>query len=642
MKKLFLLAATCCLVMNSWSASQWTQISEITCTKYLKNFSFDPKTNVLSFNDTYLNSTSMYQRLYVCHFYYRNSNTNLYTRTSAQTEYCYGYLDGNNMVETTIKQPGTSNIVSHDEIMSSSQGGVVSINLNDNGLYRLIVEKCHYTDVLVAVSAAYKLEQADNLHYYSCDAANTNTYFLSNIFSFSFPPLYSVSVTGPCKYKVNNQGGWNYTSNFSNGKGIYYFDTLTHVINAYDTLYFSNWADGECLENISGKTDKKDGYIFLTGFNKSEVLTANVKQHTIQFYVNNKPYESITVGCDLTPKRCNLKQLTDPQGLIAWYERGTGNEYLTHQIWNKVFTDDAIFDALIDEIPEGALAQKFNIGKGQPVYFSKGNLQYQASTDTWRFAENQYDYIGNAAGNNTAPANRATQADWIDLFGFGTSGYNGLMPYETDYSKFIKTDITGTENDWGVHNAISNGGNKKGQWRLLTVNEWQTLLANANAYVVTVAGKGYMGVLVPKTFQTPAGVTALADGATLSIADFDAYNAAGVPFFPMAGTSLYFSNVFDFYFLGTCGSYFTSSLYIMVFQFYEDAFYHQIYSGNNTQLYPVRLVRDYTVPTPPSDIEEVTGDRQPQGAPRWTTADYPRWQDLQCPRGDCRIERFAN
>jgi len=62
-------------------------------------------------------------------------------------------------------------------------------------------------------------------------------------------------------------------------------------------------------------------------------------------------------------------------------------------------------------------------------------------------------------------------------------------------------------------------------------------------------------------------------------------------------------------FLGTSGSYFTPSMNLMVFEFYEDAFYHQIYSGNGMQLYSVRLVCDYVAPTPPTDIEEVTGDR---------------------------------
>ena len=46
-------------------------------------------------------------------------------------------------------------------------------------------------------------------------------------------------------------------------------------------------------------------------------------------------------------------------------------------------------------IPEGAVDGLFTINdQGGKVYFSQGNLQYQASTNTWRFAEHQWNYVG--------------------------------------------------------------------------------------------------------------------------------------------------------------------------------------------------------------------------------------------------------
>lgn len=78
---------------------------------------------------------------------------------------------------------------------------------------------------------------------------------------------------------------------------------------------------------------------------------------------------------------------------------------------------------------------KFSVGVNS-VYFSQGNLQYQASTNTWRFAENQWDYIGDD--------NSATSSDgWSDLF------------------------------EWGHNhtNAIVNGGGKS--WRRLSNDEWE-------------------------------------------------------------------------------------------------------------------------------------------------------------------------
>ena len=43
----------------------------------------------------------------------------------------------------------------------------------------------------------------------------------------------------------------------------------------------------------------------------------------------------------------------------------------------------------IQLLPEGALCNIFSVGENKTVHFSKGNLQYQASTNTWRFAEEQ-------------------------------------------------------------------------------------------------------------------------------------------------------------------------------------------------------------------------------------------------------------
>jgi len=62
----------------------------------------------------------------------------------------------------------------------------------------------------------------------------------------------------------------------------------------------------------------------------------------------------------------------------------------------------------------GKLPGSFSVSATKKVCFSQGNLQYQGSTNSWRFATHQYDFIGNAAGN-TAPSE--SQTEWMDLFG---------------------------------------------------------------------------------------------------------------------------------------------------------------------------------------------------------------------------------
>ena len=100
------------------------------------------------------------------------------------------------------------------------------------------------------------------------------------------------------------------------------------------------------------------------------------------------------------------------------------------------------------------LSGEFSVSASEKVHFSQGNLQYQASTQTWRFAESQYDIIGS---NNTNIS--ASYSGWIDLFGWGT----GNNPTNTSMSSSSYSTFT----NWGV-NEISNSN----QWRTLTMDEW--------------------------------------------------------------------------------------------------------------------------------------------------------------------------
>lgn len=80
---------------------------------------------------------------------------------------------------------------------------------------------------------------------------------------------------------------------------------------------------------------------------------------------------------------------------------------------------------------------KFAVSETDSVYFSQGNLQYLASNDSWKFATEQFDYIGNAAGNTTPMPDRATQNNWIDLYGWGTSGWDNGNMYYRPYDIYI-------------------------------------------------------------------------------------------------------------------------------------------------------------------------------------------------------------
>lgn len=108
---------------------------------------------------------------------------------------------------------------------------------------------------------------------------------------------------------------------------------------------------------------------------------------------------------------------------------------------------------------EGTAPGLFSVSATKMVRFSKGNLQYIGSAETpyWRFADNQWDYLGDNGQNGNA-----TNVD-RDLFGWGTGNNPNLVSEEdVDYPSF---------NEWGA-NAISNGGNTPAQWYTLSKDEW--------------------------------------------------------------------------------------------------------------------------------------------------------------------------
>ena len=117
---------------------------------------------------------------------------------------------------------------------------------------------------------------------------------------------------------------------------------------------------------------------------------------------------------------------------------------------------------------------RFSVGENRWVVFAQGNLQYNAGTRTFRFAQNQYDKIGD--GNSNIASG---YSGWIDLMGWGTSGYGTSYPWLSttnvaDYGP-ATGDIAATHYDWGVHNAIEKAG-AAGTWRTLTSSEWDYLL----------------------------------------------------------------------------------------------------------------------------------------------------------------------
>ena len=166
--------------------------------------------------------------------------------------------------------------------------------------------------------------------------------------------------------------------------------------------------------------------------------------------------------------------------------------------------------AIASAATEGALGGVFSVSTSKQVVFSRGNLQYQANGDFWRFAEHQYDYVGGLTGGNVSYAfsrcNNTlidrTYDGWIDLFGWGTGEEPWLSSDNlVDYGVFT---------DWG-RNTILNGGILNDGWRTLDWEEWFYLLTQrpnaeklrGQASVEKVHGY----VLLPDNWELPKKLT---------------------------------------------------------------------------------------------------------------------------------------
>lgn len=194
-------------------------------------------------------------------------------------------------------------------------------------------------------------------------------------------------------------------------------------------------------------------------------------------------------------------------------------------------------------------------GSNTKVRFAPGNLQYsrQGTHDgTWRFAKHQYDIVGSDNSN----ISNTNYTGWIDLFGWGTSGYSGKAPTTastsiSDYYK--KNNLTGLNYDWGLYNTI--GNDAPGSWHTLSSAEWDWIFETRTGVAVGTANNvrfalakvnGVNGVMLfPDSFIWPSAITDLPTAAItnninwnntdFSLAKWAVLESAGIIFLPAAG-----------------------------------------------------------------------------------------------------------
>ncbi|MBR4498681.1 MAG: hypothetical protein IKP08_08390 [Bacteroidales bacterium] len=366
-----------------------------------------------------------------------------------------------------------------------------------------------------------------------------------------------------------------------------------------DEVDLTDYAKSTDIESAYAKKTDLDGYALVSQIPDEVDLTDYAKSTDIESAYAKKTDLNGYALVSQIPAEVDLTDYAKSADIESAYAKKTAlNEYTKSGANISVFVNDVeyvkksyvdslfnVLKAQIAAIPNGGgnggnggeetgkIDAKFSVSATKQVYFSKGNLQYQASTNTWRFAENQYDIVGSDNANISS-----SNTGWIDLFGWATSGYNGMNPYMTsstpsDYGDG-SSDIAGTNYDWGVNNAISNGGNEAGLWRTLTIEEWKYLMEsrpNASSLVATASIDGVItGVIllpddstIPVELSFTAGIYSLqADMVSnkFTSTQWKEYEKKGAIFLPVSGqrvgTTYSEGNGYN----ASCGEYWSSTI----------------------------------------------------------------------------------
>ncbi len=287
--------------------------------------------------------------------------------------------------------------------------------------------------------------------------------------NFTVPAqIFTISVS------VNPAGSGSF-----NGAGQYEEGRSCTLTATPATGYkFVNWSE-------NGQVASSDAeYTFTVESNRALVANFALETYSVSVSANPENGGVISGGGNYEyGQECTVTAIA-ASGFIFTNWTANGETVSSNATYTFTVAGSRTLTANFMAIPEGAINGLFTINdSGGKVYFSQGNLQYigSAATPYWRFAENQWDYLGD---NGQLSASENVDRDFFE---WATSGYdhgaNCYQPYcmgaNSDHYAYANPSFNLYDGDgradWG-YNAIINGGNIEHIWRTLTNEEWCYLL----------------------------------------------------------------------------------------------------------------------------------------------------------------------
>lgn len=269
-----------------------------------------------------------------------------------------------------------------------------------------------------------------------------------------------------------------------------------HTVKAIESDHyeFRNWTE-------NGQVASEDAdYSFSVDRDRTLVANFSLQTYDVSVVVspsNGGTVEGLGTGKYEYGQTCTLTARPN-EGYYFKNWTVDGNLFSEENPCSFEVKGDMQLVANFTQVPDGGIDGLFSVGLSSKVYFSQGNLQYQASTDTWQFATSQWECLGNE-NSSISPYN----SGWIDLFGWG-SGSNPT------FTGTIVDDM-----DWG-ENRISNGGNTQGLWRTMSKEEWNYVINERHAstingiedarFVKATVNNVQGVILFPDDFENPSGI----------------------------------------------------------------------------------------------------------------------------------------
>lgn len=389
-------------------------------------------------------------------------------------------------------------------------------------------------------------------------------------------------VSGDTPATIVRTGASGFTKADANGTGTF---SMANVPTDPSDRLLKVYQSGE---KVAGKFTKGGA---LNKNQSANTIVVLKKFFDITVKSNNDDWGTVTGGGMYYENESATLTATPNEGykFKQWIDASSAVVCSTAEFVIGSVTADAEYTAVFEEDskdPLGPLPGVFTAGVGPDgqagtaddvkVQFSQGNLQYQASTNTWRFAPNQYDYIGDGGtnygnvkyGDNTQIAENYD--GWIDLFGWGTSGNsenrkgnecyqpwssstNATYYYINGVGKNISLSIE-QKTDWGYNSIKVYDGDSYSDaqsingWRTLTGQEWNYIIGTSTktscreglrfikCYLTVDEIKTYGLLIFPDGWQ----ITDWPDGPAK-----DLYNQQGSSGYDNAPPTLDITNVFN-------------------------------------------------------------------------------------------------